>query len=94
MTQLFVIPISAEFTTRQSMVKSDRVWLLKCFKIYGIICLVVCIQGVRKKTKLNISLLSRKIIYALHYFYSEYLYGTHKRTNLSYQDQDRPRCCR
>ena len=28
--------------------------------------------------ELNNSLLSRKIIYALHYFYSEYLYGMHK----------------
>ena len=31
MTQLFVIPISAEFTTRQSVVKSDGVRLSKCF---------------------------------------------------------------
>ena len=54
------------------------------------------IQGVRKKTELNNSthLLSRKIIYALHYILVNISMECIKRTNLNIQDQDRPRCCR
>ena len=52
------------------------------------------IQGVRKKTELDNSLLSRKIIYALHYILVSISMECIKRTNLNIQDQDRPRCCR
>ena len=52
------------------------------------------VQGVRKKTELNNSLLSRKIIYALHYIIVNISMEYIKRINLSYQYQYRPRCCR